>query len=81
MEAVRRRKHDSGFRKQAVKPCLEDGKTVSWGCRPSWYYQDLPYHFLRYVEVYYNRRGRHSDNGWKSPAQHEADWYEMRKAA
>jgi putative transposase len=26
---------------------------------------------FRYIEVYYNRRRRHSSNGWMSPAEYE----------
>ena len=36
---------------------------------------------FKYIEQHYNRRRRHSYNGWKSPAQHESDWYEMQKVA
>ncbi len=39
------------------------------------------YGLFKYIEVYYNRRRRHSTNGWKSPVQYETDWYEMKKAA
>ncbi len=36
---------------------------------------------FNYIEVYYNRRRKHSTNGYKSPAQYEMDWWNNRKAA
>ncbi|MBU3943334.1 MAG: IS3 family transposase [Proteobacteria bacterium] len=36
---------------------------------------------FNYIEVYYNRRRKHSTNGHKSPAQYEKEWWDMRKAA
>jgi putative transposase len=36
---------------------------------------------FKYIEVYYNRRRRHSANGWKSPAEYETEWHKMPKAA
>ena len=36
---------------------------------------------FNYIEVYYNRRRRHSTNGYKSPAQYEMEWWNNRKAA
>jgi putative transposase len=36
---------------------------------------------FNYIEVYYNRRRKHSTNGYKSPAQYEMEWWNMRKAA
>ena len=36
---------------------------------------------FHYIEVYYNRRRKHSTNGYKSPAQYEMDWWLKRKAA
>jgi len=39
------------------------------------------YGLFKYIEVYYNRRRRHSSNGWKSPAEYEAQWHKMPKAA
>jgi len=36
---------------------------------------------FNYIEVYYNRRRKHSTNGYKSPAQYEKEWWNMRKAA
>ena len=43
--------------------------------------EDAGYGLFKYIEVYYNRRRRHSTNGWKSPVQYETEWYEMKKAA
>jgi putative transposase len=34
-----------------------------------------------YIEVYYNRRRRHSTNGYKSPASYEAEWEKVQNAA
>ena len=36
---------------------------------------------FNYIEVYYNRRRRHSTNGYKSPASYEAEWEKMQNAA
>jgi len=36
---------------------------------------------FNYIEVYYNRRRKHSTNGYKSPAQYELEWWGNRKAA
>lgn len=36
---------------------------------------------FNYIEVYYNRRRKHSTNGYKSPAQYESEWWDNRKAA
>ncbi len=36
---------------------------------------------FNYIEVYYNRRRKHSTNGYKSPAQYELEWWNNRKAA
>ena len=36
---------------------------------------------FNYIEVYYNRRRRHSTNGYKAPAQYEMEWWNKRKAA
>jgi putative transposase len=36
---------------------------------------------FNYIEVYYNRRRKHSTNGYKSPAQYEMEWWNMREAA
>ena len=36
---------------------------------------------FNYIEVYYNRRRKHSTNGYKTPAQYEMEWSHERKAA
>jgi putative transposase len=36
---------------------------------------------FNYIEVYYNRRRKHSTNGYKSPALYELEWWNNRKAA
>lgn len=36
---------------------------------------------FNFIEVYYNRRRKHSTNGYKSPAQYEMEWWDERKAA
>ena len=36
---------------------------------------------FNYIEVYYNRRRRHSTNGYRSPASYEAEWKKMQHAA
>ena len=36
---------------------------------------------FNYIEVYYNRRRKHSTNGYKSPTQYELEWWYNRKAA
>lgn len=36
---------------------------------------------FHYIEVYYNRKRKHSTNGYKAPAQYELDWWNDRKAA
>ena len=36
---------------------------------------------FNYIEVYYNRRRKHSTNGYKSPAHYELEWWNNRKAA
>ena len=36
---------------------------------------------FNYIEVYYNRRRRHSTNGYKSPASYEAEWKKMENVA
>lgn len=36
---------------------------------------------FNYIEVYYNRRRKHSTNGYKSPVQYEMEWWNNRKAA
>ena len=37
--------------------------------------------FFNYIEVYYNRRRKHSANGYKSPADYELECWENKKAA
>ena len=34
-----------------------------------------------YIEIYYNRRRRHSTNGYQSPAKYEFEWRKMQNAA
>ena len=36
---------------------------------------------FNYIEIYYNRRRKHSTNGYKSPAHYETEWWDKRKAA
>lgn len=36
---------------------------------------------FNYIEVYYNRRRKHSTNGYKSPASYEAECWDNKKAA
>jgi putative transposase len=36
---------------------------------------------FNYIEVYYNRRRRHSTIGYKSPAMFEMDWMKQEKVA
>ena len=36
---------------------------------------------FNYIEVYYNRRRRHSTNNYKSPVSFEKEWVEYKKAA
>ena len=36
---------------------------------------------FRYIEIYYNRRRRHSTNGYKSPALYELEWNNLRNVA
>ena len=36
---------------------------------------------FKYIEQYYNRRRRHSANGWQSPSEYEEHWFELQKAA
>ena len=36
---------------------------------------------FNYIEVYYNRRRRHSTNGYKPPASYEAEWEKLQNAA
>jgi putative transposase len=36
---------------------------------------------FKYIEIYYNRRRRHSTNGYKSPALYELEWNNLRNVA
>jgi len=36
---------------------------------------------FKYIEMYYNRRRRHSANGWKTPAHLEQEWYQIKNVA
>lgn len=36
---------------------------------------------FNYIEAYYNRRRKHSTNGYKTPAFYEAEWWRNKKAA
>lgn len=36
---------------------------------------------FQYIEMYYNRRRKHSANGWKTPAHSEQAWCNLKKAA
>lgn len=36
---------------------------------------------FNYIEVYFNRRRKHSTNGYKAPALFEEEWWSERKAA
>ncbi len=36
---------------------------------------------FNYIEIYYNRRRRHSTNGYQSPAKYEFEWGKMQKVA
>ena len=36
---------------------------------------------FQYIEIYYNRRRKHSANGWKTPAHCEQAWCNLKKAA
>ena len=43
--------------------------------------QEAEQSLFHYIEVYYNRRRRHSTNNYKSPVFFEEEWIEYRKAA
>lgn len=43
--------------------------------------QEAEQSLFNYIEVYYNRRRRHSTNNYKSPVFFEEEWIEYRKAA
>ncbi len=36
---------------------------------------------FKYIETYFNQRRKHSTNGWKSRANHEQEWYNMKSVA
>ncbi|WP_370362742.1 IS3 family transposase [Desulfopila sp. IMCC35008] len=36
---------------------------------------------FNYIEVYFNRRRKHSTNGYKAPALFEEEWWSERKTA
>ena len=36
---------------------------------------------FKYIEIYYNRRRRHSTNGYKSPVLYELEWNNLRNVA
>jgi len=36
---------------------------------------------FNYIEIYYNRRRRHSTNGYQSPAMYESEWGKIENAA
>lgn len=50
MEVVKRRQYDSEFKKQAVKLCLEDGKTVSEVADHLGINRDLLYHWRKQMQ-------------------------------
>lgn len=43
--------------------------------------QEAEQSLFNYIEVYYNRRRRHSTNNYKSPVSFEEEWLEYKKAA
>lgn len=43
--------------------------------------QEAEQALFSYIEGYYNRRRKHSTNGYKSPANFEMEWWAKRKAA
>lgn len=43
--------------------------------------QEAEASLFNYIEVYYNRRRRHSTNNYKSPVSFEEEWVEYKKAA
>ena len=45
------------------------------------YQKDAEQALFNYIELYYNRRRRHSTIGYKSPASYEAEWEKMKSAA
>lgn len=42
---------------------------------------ELEQALFNYIEIYYNRRRRHSTNGYQDPAEYESKWGEMKNAA
>ncbi|HIE64205.1 MAG TPA: hypothetical protein EYQ01_00015 [Nitrospira sp.] len=36
---------------------------------------------FNYIELYYNRRRRHSTNGYLSPAEYESQWGKLQYVA
>jgi len=36
---------------------------------------------FNYIEIYYNRRRRHSTNGYQTPALFESEWEKIKFAA
>lgn len=44
-------------------------------------FETAVYGLFKYIEVYYNRRRRHSTNGWKSPSEYESEWLKIPKTA
>lgn len=43
--------------------------------------QETEQALFNYIEVYYNRRRKHSTNGQKSPAQYEQEWRNEKEVA
>lgn len=43
--------------------------------------KDAEQALFNYIEVYYNRRRRHSTNGYKAPATYEMEWENLRNVA
>ena len=44
-------------------------------------YEEAGRNLFQYIEIYYNRRRKHSSNGWKTPAHCELEWYNFKKVA
>lgn len=44
-------------------------------------YEESEIKLFKYIELYYNRRRKHSTNNWKTPAQYEMEWYQFKKVA
>ncbi len=47
----------------------------------TWTIIPMPFSLFSYIEIYYNRRRRHSTNGYQSPAKYEFEWGKMQNAA